>query len=488
MPRKGRRVYFCEAVLLSPILLALLLVQAPASPSDSFQKLLERGTEALAQNQLEAAEAAFREAAQLQPANAAVHYQLGEVLARRGHAGEAIAEFRQAIELAPTEPQPYFRLAVLQAQLERSHDAQETLNALLRVRSDYPDTHFLLGRIAEEQGDHALAEQHLRQYLRLRPTDLTGRGELGVVLLAQEKYAEAETSLQQVLAQDPNSGIAHYNLGLLYNRRAQHQKAKTHLEAATRLLPQNAGAYYQLGTSLVRLGELAEAEKALRHAVELAPNNLEAMYALGNLLNRMERSEEGATLLAEHERRSAAALEERQQSRRVSAYHNDVKQLLEQDRLDEADAKLEEILQLDPANDLAYYRRGQILFLRREFEPALASAQAAIERKNFEPAYHFLEALCWERLGQDDKAAAAYERVVGLADYADAYAALGRLELRRGNTEQAILRLRRAVTLEPEDPDFRIALAEALEKSGDWEEARKQRAEAEALRSRATRP
>jgi len=220
----------------------------------------------------------------------------------------------------------------------------------------------------------------------------------------------------------------------------------------------------------------------------LASDDLEALYALGTLLSRMGRTDEGAALLAEHERRSAAALDDRQRVRRVAAFHNDVRQLLEQDRLDEADARLGEILQLDPANDLAYYRRGQIHFLRHRFEPALASAQAAIERKNFEPAYHFLEALCSERLGQEDKAAAAYERVIGLADYADAYAALGRLELRRGNTEQATLRLRRAVTLEPEDPDFRIALAEALEKSGDWEEGRKQRAEAEALRSRATRP
>ncbi len=442
----------------------------------------------MAQNQLEAAEAAFRSAVRLQPTNAAVQYQLGEVLARRGNVGEAIAQFRKAIELAPTEPQPYVRLAVLQAQLQRFHDAQETLNELLHARPDYADTFLLLGRVAEDEGQHAQAEQHLRQYVRLRSADPTGKGELGVVLLAQEKYTEAEKLFLEVLATDPNSGIAHYNLGLLYNRRAQHQKAKTHLEAATRLLPQNAGAYYQLGTSLVRLGELAEAEKALRRAVELAPNDLEALYALGTLLNRTGRSEEGTTLLAEHERRSAAALEERQLGRRVSAYHNDVKQLLEQDRLDEADAKLEEILKLDPANDLAYYRRGQILFLRRQFEPALASAQAAVERKDFEPAYHFLEALCWERLGQDDKAAAAYERVVGLADYADAYVALGGLDLRRGRTEQAVLHLRRAVALEPEDPEFRLALAEALEKSGDWEEGRKQRAEAEALRSRATRP
>ncbi len=475
-------------MLLSTLLLGLLLGQASAPPTAVFQQAFERGLEALSLGQLEAAEAAFQEAARIQPDNAAIQYQLGEVSVRRGKPGEAIARFRRAIELQPSEPQSYLRLAVLQAQLQRFHDAGETVNALLRSRPDYPDAHFLLGRLAEEQGDYALAEEHLRQYLRLNPENLKGVGELGVVLLAQERYQEAENLLQQVLAQEPGSGLAHYNLGLIYNRQGENQKARTHLEVAVRLLPEDAGAYYQLGTALARLGELPEAETALRKALELSADNLEAHYALGTLLSRMGRMEEAAALLAEHERRSGVALEERQRSRRVSAYHLDVKQLLEQNRLEEAGAKLDDILLLDPANDLALYRRGQILFLRRSFPESLANVQAAIQRKDVEPAYHLLEAMCWERLGQDANAAAAYERVLGLSEYADAHAALGQLELRRGNTQRSLAHFRQAVALEPEDPDLRLMLAEVLERTGDRDGARKQRTEAEALRGRTTRP
>jgi hypothetical protein len=42
------------------------------------------------------------------------------------------------------------------------------------------------------------------------------------------------------------------------------------------------------------------------------------------------------------------------------------------------------------------------------------------------------------------------------------------------------------VALEPENPDWRVTLAEALERVGNYTESKKQRAEAELLRRRST--
>ncbi|MBI4483452.1 MAG: tetratricopeptide repeat protein [Acidobacteria bacterium] len=468
--------------MFATLLLSLVLAQVAAA----FQEVYQRGLQALANGQFEEAEAALREAQRLQPDNPVVHYQLAELFTRSQQWDQAIARLREAIRLEPREPQFYVRLALLQTQLKRFHDAHATLNELLQVRPDYPETHLLFGRVAEEQGDHALAEPHLRDYVRFRPEDPTGLGELGVVLLVQGKFEEAESLLKRVLEKDPNSGAAHYNLGLLYSRRGQHQQAKHHLEHAIPLLAEKAQAYHQLGTVLVRVGELPAAEKWFRQALELSPAGLESLYALGTLLRRQGRTEEANKILAEHERLSAAALEERQRGRRVSAYHQEVKELLKRDRLNEAQKKVDEILQLDPENDLAYYRLAQIFYLRGEYERALETVQRAIARKKFEPAYHSLQAMCWEKLGQDDKAAGAYERVLSLAEYTDTYWALARLEQRRGNFSRALAHLRRAVALEPENPELRLALAAALEEAGESEESRKERAKARALQEEAT--
>ncbi len=457
MPLKGSRSIVFVIMVATLLLSALLFQVAPASYGAVFQ----RGLLALEAGDLEQAQAAFQQARELQPASAAVYHNLGEVFSRQGHQGEAIANFRTAIQLAPREPQSYLRLASLESQLKRFHDAEQTLNQLLRLRPRYADAHLLLGRVARERDDRALAEKHLRQYVRLRPRDPKGLGELGLVLLRDEKSKEGETLLKRALAIDPSLGIVHYNLGLLYSLRGDNQLGKPHLEAAIRLLPANAEAQYRLGVVLVRLGELEPAEKSFRKTLELSPEHLESLYALGNLLGRRGRSQEAAEILAQHEQRSAALLEQRQRDRRVSAYHMDAKRFLEEDRLEAAQEKLDEILRLNPQDDLAYYRRAQILFLRREYERALETVQVAIAKKDFEPSYHLLAAMCWERLGQDEKAARAYERVLGLAEYADAYLGLGRIELRMGKRQRAIAHLRRAAALEPQNAAIRQALSEA---------------------------
>jgi len=184
-------------------------------------------------------------------------------------------------------------------------------------------------------------------------------------------------------------------------------------------------------------------------------------------------NEEAARSMAQYERLSAAALADRERTRRLSSFHLEIKSLLESDRGLEAEPKLHELLALDPENDLAYYRLGQVAFLRQDWEGTLKDVSEALARKPFEPAYHLLAGMTQERLGRDEEAAAAYERVVALADYADAYLALGRIELRLGKTEQAVLHLRRAVKLEPQNPEARQRLREALAATSTGSRARK---------------
>lgn len=459
--------------MIPSLLLAFWLV-ASGQASESFQRILDRGIEAFSKGDLQAAETAFREAQQLEPESSLVLFHLGETHFRRRDFAQAIIHFRRSIDLDPKEARFYLRLADLYSQLLRFLDARRTLEELLRARPEDFHTYLMLARLAEGEGNHALAEQNLRRYLNFNPGDPEGLSLLGAALLGLERYEQAEAPLNQALVKDPKQGFAHYYLGMLYSRQGKDPQARQHLESAIQLLPADAQAHYQLGQVMARLNDVANAERTLRKAIVLAPQLTEAYYSLGSLLRRLGRDEEASRFLSEHNRLSSTGLEERQRSRRVSSLHLEVKSLLEQNRLEEADKRLHEVLQIDPQNDFAFYRLGQILYLRGEYLRALETIRTALGYRDIEPAYIVLEGMCLERLERDSDAAAAYERALSLGDHPDAYLRLSRLELRQGKIDQALKRLRRAVTLKPDDLRLRQALVEAVEKTGNRDQDRRE--------------
>lgn len=451
-----------------------LLAVGLGQTSQAFETAFNKGLEALGRGDLESAEASFQEAQELQPGHSFIPFYLGEIYAQRQQFGEAIVHLRKSIDLGPREPRFYLRLAALYSHLLRFLDARRTLQELLKVRPDFPTGYLMLARVAREEGNHALAEQNLRRYLELNPEDPEALSLLGASLLALERLQEAHTFLSRAVERNSQPGFAHYQLGLLYSRQGKHQESRQHLQTAVELLPENAQAHYQLGSILARLEDSEGAEKALRKAIELASDLAEAYYALGTLLRRLGRSEEAAHLLAEHTRLSSAGVEDRQRSRRVSSLHLEVKALLEQNRLAEAEQRLNRILEIDSQNDFALYRLAQIFYLRNEYQRSLETIGLALDWRKVEPAYFVLEGMCLERLGRDGEAAAAYRQAIGLGDHPDAFLRLSQLELRQGKVDQAIERLRQGVAVRPQDPRLRQALEAALQESGQGAKPQKQ--------------
>lgn len=339
----------------------------------------------------------------------------------------------------------------------------------------------MLARIAIEDNNNAEAERHLRHYLELRPGDPRGLAELGSVLLASGRGAEGVALLEQALEAAPELGVAHLNLGAYYAQQGEFQAARRHLEPAAALLPDDSKVQFQWGNLLFQLGETREAEAALRRALALNPALAQAHYALAGLWRRQGRAEEADRALRAYQRLSEEALAASQRKRQLAALHGALHRLLEQDRLEEAVAKAEEILGVDSKDDLAHYRLAQIAYLRHEEDAALAAVRDALRLKDFEPAYRLLEAMCLARLGRLGESETAYRKVVELSDYAEAHAALGELALARGDVVAGVKSWRRAVELEPENPEFRLGLADALEQAGEWAESERQRAEARAL-------
>lgn len=133
------------------------------------------------------AEADFRQALRLDPADAFALLSLGRVAARRGRPAEAIPLLQAAARLRPDQPDPYFELAGVYERLGQAGpaDAARTRFAALRARADRIfrlekqaavdpqdfDARLERGRLALDDGDYRRASFYLYGAHALRPGD-----------------------------------------------------------------------------------------------------------------------------------------------------------------------------------------------------------------------------------------------------------------------------------------------------------------------------
>jgi tetratricopeptide (TPR) repeat protein len=110
------------------------------------------------------AEQALRAALKADPKMAAAAYNLGVIVAKRD-VGEAIAELRKAVELRPTEPDYAYTLAFFQRQKGDLEGAAATLHQARKRHPLSADAYLLLGAIYQQKGDPKAAESLYREAL-----------------------------------------------------------------------------------------------------------------------------------------------------------------------------------------------------------------------------------------------------------------------------------------------------------------------------------
>ena len=100
---------------------------------EQYKDALRRGHVASLRGRLDAAAAAYREAARVAPERALPYVGLGGVLARLGKADDALAAYAAALDRAPTDEGAMHGRADVLAALGRRSEAAETLDRLATI-------------------------------------------------------------------------------------------------------------------------------------------------------------------------------------------------------------------------------------------------------------------------------------------------------------------------------------------------------------------
>jgi tetratricopeptide (TPR) repeat protein len=271
--------------------------------------------------------------------------------------------------------------------------------------------------------------------------------ETGLQLLDQGKYVEAQESFRAGIAENPESAEIHNALGLVALQTGEPQSAVSSFERALELRPDEGTIVYNLIFAYLGSNQNIQALQKVDHL--LAGHNADpALYIqTGELLARYGHLAHAAQCY-----RAAEARGMKSPSVRLAVD----KLLVEADAQIERDradiTRLEALLQSNRGRPEPYFQLGLMLIKLGQFSRALELLEPAAARFPASPEIRLAYALACYFTGRNEKAEAAYKRLVQMQPESDqAYFALGNFYADVGKLPDAAASFRRAVAKNPKN-------------------------------------
>jgi len=236
------------------------LAPRPAAP------LLALATKFLQAGQPADAIAPLIAAARLDPANTAIHHDLGLACLEVGRLPEAISALQQSIAANPRYADSHFRLGIA---YEKNGDTREAIIAYdqaTKLQPTLAEAWFRAGNLVFTLGHR---EEAIACFRRAAATAArTSYGRLGKAraLLIEDRNLEAEKVLREAIVADPQNAMAYELLGTLLAELGRFDDARACFERAIAIAPLLAGSYYDL----VRCRPLTPEDRALLPRMQCA--------------------------------------------------------------------------------------------------------------------------------------------------------------------------------------------------------------------------
>lgn len=255
----------------------------------------------------------FKEAVELCPTMAEIHYNFGQFLAQQGEQEEAKRSFEKAIEI---EERVEFLLGLARVLLTQSKNAEakQVYENILTRDKLHPSALQGLAIISERQGNRDLAISQFAQSLAVEPDNPITQFNLAVLYekkgLKEEALAMYEKAIEVGKGQ---SKEALFRAGLLHFQNGETAAAIKNLERASTLAPSDVRFFRALGVAYQQTGRLSKAELAFRKALALDNGDQVTRKNLGFILLQMKKPAQVVELYEEFldsERRAELSTEE----------------------------------------------------------------------------------------------------------------------------------------------------------------------------------
>jgi len=248
----------------------------------------------------------------------------------------------------PSSVHPEIRRARQRLRSDEPEQAEQICQRVLATEPNNAQAHGVLGRVALQQGRNELAIEHFAAAINLDGQQADFHQDLGMAYSNIKQFAEAARSFQRAIALEGKNPATHNNLGNCYRLSGDPDAALRCFRKAIAVNSKYLPAYLNLAEILDRQRKHREAERTYRKALRAgadSPNNPDHRVLLHHRL--------GLTL----------------------------RQL---DKTDEAIARYQEALAIQPDFAMAHNSLGGALLARNDLNGALACFRTALD---IEPDY-----------------------------------------------------------------------------------------------------
>ena len=444
-------------------------------------------------NDLKAADAAFRKAADVAPLQSIFRMKYVDFKIQTGAVAEVTEMLENISRQAPDYLPPRVYLMKLACAERLTDDCATRANAILAQDPESFDALFVRGNLSLAAGDAAKAVREFEQLNRLYDRNPQARYRLAVAYVANGQMDAAVNSLNTALALNPQLEAATVLLAELRLKKGQYAAA---VDLLTRMIderPQLDTPYLLLANAYLAEQNRDQALEVLRRMAELFPKDPRPSYLVGTLLLQQGKQPEARTAFGKSlvasadylpaveglvdldiaEKRYADALA------RIQPYIDKAAKLTQpwivrakiyfaQRDFAHAEADLLKAIEIDPKSQAGVSSLAQLYTAWSKPEQAVETLTAFVKDNNDVPTLMQL-ALIQDSLKHVDAVRATYEKLLAVdPKYFPALNNLAVLESDAGRLESAYDLARRAREVVPQEPHTADTLGWIFFKKADY--------------------
>jgi tetratricopeptide (TPR) repeat protein len=410
--------------------LAVLMIGCSRDPMVRRQRMLESGQRYFDKSEYSAASIEFRKAIQVDPKFAEAHYRLGLTYWRLQNWQEAYRALRTAANLNPQNVAPLLELAAMEAGMRKNEDARQDILQILGVEPNNAKAHLLLGQVSLQERNYETALKEFLRAQELAPNDPWALTQVGNANVLLNRLAEAAKSYEQAIAANSSFLVAYLDLADVYRRQGDSKSQLATLERAVQNNQKSVGAYMILASTYIHSGHAEKVKPLFAQLAAATGYSVPALLATADLYLRLGDN--------------ASAEDALDQVLKVEPRNNVARKRLMEVHLNRQEWEKAEKLQRDLQGTSAgdpdvRLLNARLLFARgNKFEAKVELEQLAHDVPDMALA-HFYLGLAYAEEGQEDRAISSLNDALAHApDLTLAYVTLGELHRRKGNVKLAL--------------------------------------------------